>query len=198
MATETCNYGGAVAGNDEIVSDIQNNNEESIRNDVDEEEMYNSFEQDEELDEILEELEDPTEPMEPSEREAIMEFAEAKQKNKYLYDGQNLIHIKPQTSSKRKAVIGKAVWLHKKIVERMSTMKATMIEKAVGIYSGDLVDYIPKTGPQIPPLIYHCVKEIERREPVTRSWIYATPGVNRQINKVKRRFMRGTLPNVRK
>lgn len=196
MATETCNYGGAVAGNDEILTDTQN--ESSIREEsLDEVEMYNSFEQDEELDEILEELDDPTEPMEPSEREAIMEFAEAKQKNKYLYDGQNLIHIKPQTSSKRKAVVGKAVWLHKKIIERMSTMKAAVIEKAVGIYSGDLVDYIPKTGPQIPPLIYHCVKEIERREPVTRSWIYATPGVQRQINKVKRRFMRGTLPNVR-
>lgn len=196
MATENCNYGGAVAGNDEILTDTQN--ESSIREEsLDEVEMYNSFEQDEELDEILEELDDPTEPMEPSEREAIMEFAEAKQKNKYLYDGQNLIHIKPQTSSKRKAVVGKAVWLHKKIIERMSTMKAAVIEKAVGIYSGDLVDYIPKTGPQIPPLIYHCVKEIERREPVTRSWIYATPGVQRQINKVKRRFMRGTLPNVR-
>lgn len=196
MATETCNYGGAVAGNDEILTDTQN--ESSIREEsLDEVEMYNSFEQDEELDEILEELDDPTEPMEPSEREAIMEFAEAKQKNKYLYDGQNLIHIKPQTSSKRKAVVGKAVWLHKKIIERMSTMKAAVIEKAVGVYSGDLVDYIPKTGPQIPPLIYHCVKEIERREPVTRSWIYATPGVQRQINKVKRRFMRGTLPNVR-
>lgn len=196
MATETCNYGGAVAGNDEILTDTQN--ESSIREEsLDEVEMYNSFEQDEELDEILEELDDPTEPMEPSEREAIMEFAEAKQKNKYLYDGQNLIHIKPQTSSKRKAVVGKAVWLHKKIIERMSTMKAAVIEKAVGVYSGDLVDYIPKTGPQIPPLIYHCVKEIERREPVTRSWIYATPGVQRQINKVKRRFMRGTSPNVR-
>lgn len=196
MATETCNYGGAVAGNDEILTDTQN--ESSVREEsLDEVEMYNSFEQDEELDEILEELDDPTEPMEPSEREAIMEFAEAKQKNKYLYDGQNLIHIKPQTSSKRKAVVGKAVWLHKKIIERMSTMKAAVIEKAVGVYSGDLVDYIPKTGPQIPPLIYHCVKEIERREPVTRSWIYATPGVQRQINKVKRRFMRGTLPNVR-
>lgn len=196
MATETCNYGGAVAGNDEILTDTQN--ESSIREEsLDEVEMYNSFEQDEELNEILEELDDPTEPMEPSEREAIMEFAEAKQKNKYLYDGQNLIHIKPQTSSKRKAVVGKAVWLHKKIIERMSTMKAAVIEKAVGVYSGDLVDYIPKTGPQIPPLIYHCVKEIERREPVTRSWIYATPGVQRQINKVKRRFMRGTLPNVR-
>lgn len=196
--TEACARGSAVAGHDEIlpapeimVSEYQEPAEED-------DPAYTSLDLDEELEEILDELEDPTDPTPPAEKEAIKEYVEAKKQNKYLFDGTNLIHIQPQRTTKRKAFMGKAVWLRKQIVKKMSSMTVGVIEKAAGIYNGMLTDYIPKCGPPIPPILYHCVKEIERREPITLAWVYTTPGGNRQINKVKRRFMRGNIPNVSK
>lgn len=160
--------------------------------------LYTTMDLDEELDEILDELDDPEVPMRPEEKDAIMEYADTKKKRKFLFDGQNMIRISPKRTAKMKAMLGKTLWLSKKISKTVSSVKLAVIEKAVGVFSGNLVDYIPKTGQPIPPLIYHSIKEIESREPITRAWLYKTPARNRHINKVKRRFMRGNFPNVRK
>lgn len=162
-----------------------------------------SFNADDQLEEILEELEDPDEPMEPVERAAIENFAESRQKKKYVFDGQNLFRFTPEKSEKLKAVVGKAFWLHRKIREKLTVLRPSVLRHPLsqGVFSGALADYLPRGGSQewrVPPLIYHTVREIDSREPVTRAWIYQTPGCTRQINKVKRRFMRGTVPNVRK
>lgn len=161
------------------------------------ENLYTSRDIDEELDDILDEIENSTRPVEPVVKEAVQEFADAQRRKKYLFDGENLIRIVPKRSEKMKALFGKAYVLHKKIRDSMLTIKSAVVEKAIGTYSGYLSDYVAQTGPQIPPLIYYSVKDIEKREPVTRAWIYQTPASNRHINKVKRRFMRGKIPKVR-
>lgn len=160
--------------------------------------IYESIDIDEALDDILDEIEDPSNTINPAQREAIVEFVDIKKKKKYLFDGLNLIRITPMKSTKVKAVIGKAFWLHKKFHRRMSTMKMAVVEKVVGTFSGSLSDYVPDSGPKIPPLIYHSVKEIERREPITRTWIYRTPTSSNVISKVKRTFLRGKVPDVSK
>lgn len=171
---------------------VTDNNNEATTDD-----LYTSQDIDDDLDDILDDLEHTSEPLNPVIKEAVLEYAEAQQKKKFLFDGQNMIRIVPKKAAKMKAVFGKAYWLHKKIRDTLSNVKSGVIEKATGIYSGLLSDYVPETGPKIPPLVYYSVKEIERREPVTRAWIYQTPASNGHINKVKRRFMRGKIPNVR-
>lgn len=160
--------------------------------------IYESIDIDEALDDILDEIEDPSNAINPAQREAIVEFVDTKKKKKYLFDGLNLIRITPKKSTKVKAVIGKAYLLHKKFNRQMSSMKMAVVEKVVGTFSGSLSDYVPDSGPKIPPLIYHSVKEIERREPITRTWIYRTPAGSNVISKVKRTFLRGKVPDVSK
>lgn len=53
------------------------------------------------------------------EKTAIREYIKSKEKTKYLYDGQNLIRIKPKRNMEMTAIIGKAFWLRRRIRERM-------------------------------------------------------------------------------
>lgn len=138
------------------------------------------------LDAILEEAD--AEGMAEEEKEAIVEFVEAKKKSKYLFDGTNMIRIRPKKSMSIKAAIGKAIVMHHKFKERRQA-------KEEGRFVGTVADFVGKSGPRVPPLLYYCINEIEARE-CTVNGIYRMPGCPETIKKLKKKFLRGKVPDV--
>lgn len=131
--------------------------------------------------------------------------AESIKGRKYLYDGLNMIQIKPTNVFKRKLIIGKAVALHDKISHKLDSAKISLTERTAGTFSGDLQDYVPdKSRYGVPDILYLCIQEIERRDPVSKQWLYRTHcrprgyGEDVQMKKIKRSFLRGKVPQLHK
>lgn len=134
------------------------------------------------LDDIYLEVRDAT----PEEREAMRAYVEATSKAKFLFDGENMIKIKPKKATALKAVFGKAFWLHKKLKER---------RRANIKFDGYVWDYIPQSGYKVPSVLTYCIGEIEVRD-FTRNGIYSLGGNQEEVRKIKKRFLEGKVPDV--
>lgn len=55
---------------------------------------------------------------------------------------------------------------------------------------GYLTDYVPTESPMIPPLIVHCVSEVEARG-FSEKGIYRVSGSEKEIKSLKERILRG-------
>ena len=167
---------------------VVNNNEEP-----EEQMLYTEQDIEDGLEEILAELNDaPQEQIPPVEREAVVQYAESLRQNKYLFDGENLVHIVPQDNVKAKAILGKSIWKTMKIAQSVAKIKKSFVT----VFDGYLTDYLPKKGARIPTLIYACINEIESRGDIAQGWVYQQPSSTGFIQKVKRKFMAGEMPKV--
>ncbi|XP_076840436.1 rac GTPase-activating protein 1 [Brachyhypopomus gauderio] len=63
---------------------------------------------------------------------------------------------------------------------------------------GILADYVSSTSPMIPPLVVHCVNEIEQRG-LHETGLYRLSGADRVVKELKEKFVRGkTVPLLSK
>lgn len=133
------------------------------------------------------------------------EFKEAQSASKYLFDGVNLIHIIPTKMFKKKAIYGKAAAMHETIKRRLDETKFGCRRKMKSAFAGDLEDYIPKENYLgIPAVLYYCAREIERRTPYEKEYVYM-PRFNeelrvqekKEVKKLKKAFLKGERPDVR-
>ncbi|XP_042348445.1 rac GTPase-activating protein 1 [Plectropomus leopardus] len=68
----------------------------------------------------------------------------------------------------------------------------------VKIGEGVLADYVPDTSPMIPPLVVHCVSEIEQRG-LHEAGLYRLSGSDRTVKDLKEKFLRSkTVPVLSK
>ncbi|XP_074536648.1 rac GTPase-activating protein 1 [Halichoeres trimaculatus] len=68
----------------------------------------------------------------------------------------------------------------------------------VKIGEGVLADYVPETSPMIPPLVVHCVSEIEQRG-LHEAGLYRLSGADRTVKDLKEKFLRSkTIPVLSK
>ncbi|KAM6924813.1 rac GTPase-activating protein 1 [Xenentodon cancila] len=68
----------------------------------------------------------------------------------------------------------------------------------VKIGEGVLADYVPDTSPMIPPLVVHCVSEIEQRG-LHEAGLYRLSGSDRVVKELKEKFLRSkTVPVLSK
>lgn len=68
----------------------------------------------------------------------------------------------------------------------------------VKIGEGVLSDYVPDTSPMIPPLVVHCVSEIEQRG-MHEAGLYRLSGADRTVKELKEKFLRSkTVPVLSK
>ncbi|KAI4787015.1 hypothetical protein KUCAC02_036738 [Chaenocephalus aceratus] len=64
----------------------------------------------------------------------------------------------------------------------------------VKIGEGVLADYVPDTSPMIPPLVVHCISEIEQRG-LHEAGLYRLSGSDRTVKDLKEKFLRSkTVP----
>lgn len=136
------------------------------------------------LDEIVEDRD-----LDEAEKTVVEEFLETKQKTKYLFDGLNLIKLKASKSATLRAIKGKVLWLRKKIKDRINNVEKVDILENLG----HIEDHI-QPPLKIPQLLYHCINEIEARDPVES--IYAIDGCPTKVRKIMKQFARGKIPNV--
>ncbi|XP_049921751.1 rac GTPase-activating protein 1 [Epinephelus moara] len=68
----------------------------------------------------------------------------------------------------------------------------------VKIGEGVLADYVPDTSPMIPPLVVHCISEIEQRG-MHEAGLYRLSGSDRTVKDLKEKFLRSkTVPVLSK
>ncbi|XP_014841254.1 PREDICTED: rac GTPase-activating protein 1 isoform X1 [Poecilia mexicana] len=68
----------------------------------------------------------------------------------------------------------------------------------IKIGEGVLSDYVPDTAPMIPPLVVHCVSEIEQRG-LHEAGLYRLSGADRTVKDLKEKFLRSkTVPVLSK
>ncbi|CAJ1084574.1 rac GTPase-activating protein 1 [Xyrichtys novacula] len=68
----------------------------------------------------------------------------------------------------------------------------------VKIGEGVLADYVPETSPMIPPLVVHCISEIEQRG-LHEAGLYCLSGADRTVKELKEKFLRNkTVPVLSK
>lgn len=68
----------------------------------------------------------------------------------------------------------------------------------VKIGDGVLADYVPETSPMIPPLVVHCISEIEQRG-LHEAGLYRLSGAERTVRELKDKFLRSkTVPVLSK
>lgn len=133
------------------------------------------------------------------------EFKEAQEARKYLFDGKNMIRIKPSKIFKKKAIMGKVSSMRDNLLAKLDSTKITAIEMIEGKFNGDLDDYIPSGSYLgIPEVLYYPTREIERRLPYEKRFIYMPRSdsavrekLKREIQKLKKKFLKGNWPNVR-
>lgn len=143
------------------------------------------------------------------EKAAVYEFVESKQKSKYLFDGVNLIKIKPRKNAAIKAIFGKAYYLRNRLTEKMreksNVFRAATTEAAAAsdscegnVEMGLLSDYVPSTGMKVPQLIQQCVNEIEARSRDScEEGIYRMSGSSLEIRKLKELLLADKPTDVR-
>uniref|UniRef100_A0A669C1D2 Rac GTPase-activating protein 1 n=1 Tax=Oreochromis niloticus TaxID=8128 RepID=A0A669C1D2_ORENI len=68
----------------------------------------------------------------------------------------------------------------------------------VRIGEGVLADYVPDTSPMIPPIVVHCISEIEQRG-LHEAGLYRLSGAERTVKELKEKFLRSkTVPVLSK
>ncbi|XP_034029344.1 rac GTPase-activating protein 1 [Thalassophryne amazonica] len=68
----------------------------------------------------------------------------------------------------------------------------------VRIGEGVLADYVPDVSPMIPPLVVHCISEIEQRG-LFEAGLYRLSGADRTVKELKEKFLRSkTVPVLSK
>lgn len=74
----------------------------------------------------------------------------------------------------------------------------TLHATPVRIGEGVLSDYVPETSPMIPPLVVHCINEIEQRG-LHEAGLYRVSGADRTVKELKEKFLRNkTVPVLSK
>lgn len=74
------------------------------------------------------------------------------------------------------------------------TLPATPVKIGEGVLS----DYVPETSPMIPPLVVHCISEIEQRG-LRETGLYRLSGSDRTVKELKEKFLRNkTVPLLSK
>lgn len=181
---------------DIVVDEVSN--DKTKANEGENSQTPTNMEIDEELDEIMDQLEGPQEVNVPAPPEVTTSNVQPKGKRRYCFDGGNRMRMSQERVAKMRSFIAKGSFLKEKLMRSVFSMRTAVREKATGVFSGSFGQYIPRTIPKIPPLIYYSIRDIERRDPVTRGWIYRTPVSNSHLYGVKRKFLRGKVPEVNK
>lgn len=65
----------------------------------------------------------------------------------------------------------------------------------VKIGEGVLSDYVPETSPMIPPLVVHCISEIEQRG-LHEPGLYRVSGADRTVKELKEKFLKNKMVPV--
>ncbi|XP_037227182.1 rac GTPase-activating protein 1 [Falco rusticolus] len=65
----------------------------------------------------------------------------------------------------------------------------TLTGTPVRIGEGTLLDFVPSTPPMIPPILVHCVNEIERRG-LRETGLYRVSGCEKTVRELKEKFLR--------
>ncbi|KAJ0064834.1 hypothetical protein NL108_016402, partial [Boleophthalmus pectinirostris] len=74
----------------------------------------------------------------------------------------------------------------------------TLPATPVKIGEGVLADYVPEMSPMIPPLVVHCISEIEQRG-LHEAGLYRVSGADRVVKELKEKFLRNkTVPVLSK
>lgn len=133
-------------------------------------------------------------PRSEEEVQEMRDYVEAQKKSKFLFDGTNLIKIRPKRFSKLKALLGKAQLLRKRIKQNGSTKKNKKITGDPSIFNGTLAEYFQEVW-IVPTLIDRITGNLELRDRV-RSGTYMVKADAEEVRKVKEIFRRGKVPEV--
>lgn len=141
------------------------------------------------------------------ERAAVYEFVESKRKTKYLFDGVNMIKLKPTKHSAVKAALGRAYYL-KNLLKQKLTATSTQCRTAKAIaapatatavcnQAAVISDFVPCSSPKIPALILNICLEIEfRARSACEAGTYRISGGDAEIRELKGQFMANQTPCV--
>lgn len=133
-------------------------------------------------------------PRSDREVQEMRDYVEAQKKSKFLFDGSNLIKIRPKRYSKLKALLGKAQLLRKRIKQNGSSKKNKKITGDPSIFNGTLAEYFQEVW-IVPTLIDRITGNLELRDRV-RSGTYMVKADPDEVRKVKEIFRRGKVPEV--
>lgn len=134
------------------------------------------------------------EPRSEQEIQEMKDYVQAQMKSKFLFDGENLIVIKPKKISKLKALIGKARLMKKRMSRNGSTKKIKKITGDPSTFDGVLAEYFQEMW-VVPLLIDRITGNLELRDRV-RSGTYIRKADETEVRKVKEIFRRGNVPGV--
>lgn len=140
-------------------------------------------------DTLMEQVMAEVQPRTAEEVEVMREFVEATKRAKFLYDGLNLIKIKPKKANTLKAVVGKALWMHKRIQNKSGRTKVDSSK-----FDGYLHQYANACS-NVPDLVELIVAELYSREDLKN--IYKTDADQGEVKKLKRAFKMGQCQSVR-
>lgn len=151
---------------------------------------------------------DPDLDLDDFETAAIYEFIQSKRKTKYLYDGVNMIKLRPQKNAAIKAVLGRAYYLKNLLADRFQSriggVKSTKAlpakatpAAAAGAPKLAITDYVPSEGLKVPEIIQNICFEIEfRAKTECEEGTYRMSGGDIEIKALKAKFMANQNPCV--
>lgn len=138
----------------------------------------------EELENILIEVDART----PQEIDAMREYVESRKRSKFLFDGQNLIKIKPKKLNALKAILGKALLVRKRRMHKRITSDPSKFE-------GTLQDYLQPSF-IVPVLIDRITGALEQRTNY-KEGVYAYKADEEEVRRLKALYKRGKDPEVK-
>lgn len=140
---------------------------------------------------------------------AIYEFIQSKRKTKYLYDGVNMIKLRPQKNAAIKAVLGRAYYLKNLLADKFQSRrgglkaskslsaKTTTAVAVAGAQKLAITDYVPSEGLQVPEIIQNICFEIEyRAKAACEEGTYRMSGGDIEIKALKAKFLSNQNPCV--
>lgn len=142
----------------------------------------------EELASVLLEVEELAKQIEDDEKEAIREFVAARKVGKGGEEDENIKRIKPRKANILKLAIKKAYALNKKLKEKR-------LAKDEGRFVGTIADFVPKNS-TVPHLLAECIMELDAGVDSRREGLYRKYGDPMVVRKLKKKFLRGKIPNV--
>lgn len=142
----------------------------------------------EELASVLLEVEELAKQIDDDEKAAIQEFVAARKKGKGGEEEENMKRIKPRKANILKAAIKKAYALNKKLKEKR-------LAKDEGRFVGTIADFVPKNS-TVPHILAECIMNLDAAVDCRKAGLYRKGGDPMVVRKLKKRFLRGKIPNV--
>lgn len=133
-------------------------------------------------------------PRTPEEEEAMREYVDTQKKSKFLFDGKNLIKIKPRKMFAIKALLGKAYLKLREKKGKGSKLKklCEIEEELTPDFDGFLADFQSPT--RIIPLLVETVCDRILMEDRPARGIFVRPADMDVVQQLKLDFKRGAIP----